>query len=116
MNKLKYTSIIVFFISCTQSPIIYTSVGKLSLKKKISSIINESKINTNIGIKAISLTSGKTLFDLNSNSLFNPASNNKLYTGLSALSLLDSNYTFNTNLYYDDNKLYLQGGGDPDLS
>ena len=84
--------------------------------KKILSIINESKINTNIGIKAISLVSGETLFELNSNSLFNPASNNKLYTGLSALSLLDSNYTFNTNLYYENNKLYLQGGGDPDLS
>ena len=40
---------------------------------------------------------------LNSNSLFNPASNNKLYTGLSALSLLDSNYTFNTNIYYENN-------------
>jgi len=116
MSKNKYIFILTFFISCSQSPIIYNSLGKINLKKNILSIINESKINTNIGIKAISLGSGETLFELNSNSLFNPASNNKLYTGLSALSLLDSNYTFNTNIYYENNKLYLQGGGDPDLS
>lgn len=116
MNKNKYIFILTFFISCSQSPVIYNSLGKINLKKKILSIINESKINTNIGIKAISLGSGETLFELNSNSLFNPASNNKLYTGLSALSLLDSNYTFNTNIYYENNKLYLKGGGDPDLS
>ena len=116
MNKSKYIFILIFFISCSHSPIIYNSIGKINLKKKILLIINESKINTNIGIKAISLTSDETLFELNSNSLFNPASNNKLYTGLSALSLLGSNYTFNTNLYYENNKLYLQGGGDPDLS
>ena len=116
MNKSKYILILIFFISCSHSPIIYNSIGKINLKKKILLIINESKINTNIGIKAISLTSDETLFELNSNSLFNPASNNKLYTGLSALSLLDSNYTFNTNVYYENNKLYLQGGGDPDLS
>ena len=116
MSKNKYIFILTFFISCSQSPVIYNSLGKINLKKKILSIINESKINTNIGIKAISLGSGETLFELNSNSLFNPASNNKLYTGLSALSLLDSNYTFYTNIYYENNKLYLKGGGDPDLS
>jgi len=116
MNNYKYIFIIIFFVSCSQSPILYSSIGKFNLKKKILIIIDESKINTNIGIKAISLSSGETLFELNSNSLFNPASNNKLYTGLSALSLLDSNYTFNTNVYYENNKLYLQGGGDPDLS
>ena len=116
MNKFKFLFIIIFFISCSQSPIFYDSTGKINLKKKILLLINESKLNTNIGIKAISLNKEEVLFELNSNSLFNPASNNKLYTGLSALSLLDSNYTFNTNLYYENNKLYLQGGGDPDLS
>ena len=116
MNKFKFLFIIIFFISCSQSPIFYDSTGKINLKKKILLLINESKLNTNIGIKAISLNKEEVLFELNSNSLFNPASNNKLYTGLSALSLLSSNYTFNTNVYYENNKLYLQGGGDPDLS
>ena len=116
MNKFKFLFIIIFFISCSQSPIFYDSTGKINLKKKILLLINESKLNTNIGIKAISLNKEEVLFELNSNSLFNPASNNKLYTGLSALSLLSSNYTFNTKVYYENNKLYLQGGGDPDLS
>ena len=44
-----------------------------------------SGLNTNIGIKAVSLKSGKTIYELNSKSLFNPASNNKLYSAIEAL-------------------------------
>ncbi|SVB68511.1 uncharacterized protein METZ01_LOCUS221365, partial [marine metagenome] len=69
-----------------------------------------------MGIKAISLKTDEVLFDLNSDALFNPASNNKIYTCLSALTLLDTNYTFSTDIYIDGKYLYLVGGGDPDLS
>ncbi|MBN4080907.1 D-alanyl-D-alanine carboxypeptidase/D-alanyl-D-alanine-endopeptidase, partial [Caldithrix abyssi] len=50
------------------------------------------------------------------NSLFNPASNNKIYTCTAALAILDTNYTFKTEVYQDKETLYLIGGGDPDLS
>ena len=104
----------LFFSSCFQAPNIYKTEG--SLNNKINSLINASNLSTNLGIKAISLKTGEVLFDLNSDALFNPASNNKIYTCLSALAILDTNYTFSTEVYIDGEYLYLVGGGDPDLS
>ena len=104
----------LFFSSCSQAPNIYKTEG--SLNNKINSLINASNLSTNLGIKAISLKTGEVLFDLNSDALFNPASNNKIYTCLSALAILDTNYTFSTEVYIDGKYLYLVGGGDPDLS
>ena len=66
-----------FFSSCSQTPNIYKTEG--SLKNKINSLINASNLSTNLGIKAISLRTGEVLLDLNSDALFNPASNNKIY-------------------------------------
>ena len=104
----------LFLSSCSQIPNIYKTEG--SLNNKINSLINASNLSTNLGIKAISLKTNEVLFDLNSDALFNPASNNKIYTCLSALTLLDTNYTFSTEIYIDEKYLYLVGGGDPDLS
>ena len=104
----------LFLSSCSQAPNIYKTEG--SLNNKINSLINASNLSTNLGIKAISLKTDEVLFDLNSDALFNPASNNKIYTCLSALTLLDTNYTFSTEIYIDEKYLYLVGGGDPDLS
>ena len=109
--------LLAFFIfSCSNSPNIYKTNGTVFLKNRISDIINSSNLSTNLGIKAISLKTGQTLFDLNSNSLFNPASNNKIYTCLSALALLDSNYYFKTEVFEEGNDLYLVGGANPDLT
>ena len=106
----------LFILSCSNPPNIYRTNGTVFLKKTINNIINSSNLSTNLGIKAISLKTGKTLFDLNSNSLFNPASNNKIYTCLSALALLDTNYYFKTEVFQDGNDLYLVGGANPDLT
>ena len=106
----------LFILSCSNPPNIYRTNGTVFLKKRINNIINSSNLSTNLGIKAISLKTGKTLFELNSNSLFNPASNNKIYTCLSALALLDTNYYFKTEVFQDGNDLYLVGGANPDLT
>ena len=106
----------LFILSCSNPPNIYRTNGTVFLKKRINNIINSSNLSTNLGIKAISLKTGETLFELNSNSLFNPASNNKIYTCLSALALLDTNYYFKTEVFQDGNDLYLVGGANPDLT
>ncbi len=77
MNKRLLLIITIFTTGCF-TPRLYTTRGQLNEKRSISKIINKSNLNTNIGIKAVSLKTGKVLFDLNSNSLFNPASNNKI--------------------------------------
>ncbi len=114
MNKL-FLLILTIFIAGCFTPKLYMTSGQVKEKKTITDIINKSNLNTNIGIKAISLKTGKILFDLNSSSLFNPASNNKLYTTIAALALLDTGYTFKTSVYHEGNTIYLVGGGDPDL-
>ncbi len=107
---------ILSIYSCTQSPIIYHGKGDKTTEKQIHNIINTSGLSTNIGVKAVSLKSGKVLVDLNSHSLFNPASNNKIFTAIASLALLDSGYTFHTEVRHENNILYLIGGGDPDLT
>ena len=114
MNKVSMLMLMIFYAGCF-TPKLYTINGRLNEKRSISKIIDKSNLNTNIGIKAISLKTGKILFDLNSGSLFNPASNNKLYTAIAALALLDTGYTFKTSVFLEGNTVYLVGGGDPDL-
>lgn len=113
----KFAYIFILFIySCTQSPAIYHGKGNSAVEKQINNIINNSGLSTNMGIKAVSLRSGEVLVDLNSHSLFNPASNNKIFTAIGALALLDTGYTFQTEIRHEKNRLYIIGGGDPDLS
>ena len=114
MNKLLLPITTIFIAGCF-TPQLYTTNGQFGEKKSITKIINDSGLETNIGIKAVSLKTGKTLFELNSNSLFNAASDNKLYTAIAALSILDTSYRFKTSVYGEKNTIYLVGGGDPDL-
>lgn len=104
------------FSACVHSPKLYQESGSFSLRHKIRKIINKSELSTNLGIKVVSLKTKKTLYELNASSLFNPASNNKLFTSISALALLDTGFTFTTSIYRNGNNIYLVGGGDPDFS
>ena len=116
--------ILIFLMGCSHTPKIYKMKGRLLLSHKIKSAIDQSGLTTNVGIKIIALESGKQLYQLNSELLFMPASNNKLYTAAAALHYLGSDYRFRTTVWTDSsdisngrvNKLILKGGGDPDLS
>ena len=52
-----------------------------------------------VGIKIVSLDSGKTLFDSNAEKYFMPASNMKSFTVAAALERLSPNFQFVTNVY-----------------
>ncbi|MBC8346437.1 MAG: D-alanyl-D-alanine carboxypeptidase/D-alanyl-D-alanine-endopeptidase [Candidatus Marinimicrobia bacterium] len=116
MNKILLSIIFVFLLGCTHTPSIYKEQGTQSIKSNIQHIIDSSGLSTNMGIKIVSLKSNKTLYELNAKSLFNPASNTKIYTCIAAISFLEPNYTFKTEVYQDQDVIYLVGGGDPDLS
>jgi D-alanyl-D-alanine carboxypeptidase/D-alanyl-D-alanine-endopeptidase (penicillin-binding protein 4) len=77
------------------------------------------------GILIANRDTGETLFDLNADRYFTPASNAKLFTSVFALATLGTGYRFNTTLEAttpldSDGKLpgdlLLVGRGDPDLS
>lgn len=76
-----------------------------------------------VGMKVVSLTSNKTLFERNAEKLFRPASNMKLFTTAAALSFLGRDFRFRTVLFCDSingntvkGSVYIKGFGDPLLA
>ncbi len=69
------------------------------------------------GIVIADQKSGKTVFELNPDHYFVPASNTKLFTVALALTRLGPDYRFHTSVRLDGSgSLRLIGGGDPNLS
>jgi len=107
---------LIWCISCSPPKTIYDNSGIFTIKKNINELISLSGLDANMGIKIVSLKTGKTLYTLNSKKLLIPASNIKLYTCAAALEELGSDYRFKTIVLQNGNNLVLRGGGDPDLS
>jgi D-alanyl-D-alanine carboxypeptidase/D-alanyl-D-alanine-endopeptidase (penicillin-binding protein 4) len=77
-----------------------------------------------VGVVAVDLASGETLYQRNGAVGLNPASNVKLVTTAAALGLLGPAHRYSTRLYHDrealdgaviEGDVYLRGGGDPAL-
>ena len=77
------------------------------------------------GIQVVDLDSGRTVFEMNSNRLFTPASNTKLFSTALGLIRLGPDYRFSTLVTAAapvsatgvvNGDLVLVGGGDPNLS
>jgi serine-type D-Ala-D-Ala carboxypeptidase/endopeptidase (penicillin-binding protein 4) len=95
------------------------------LQQNIDSILSDSLfISAHAGIKIVSLDNGNVLYEHESKTLMNPASNIKLITSAAALTVLDTGYLYKTSVFVDDNtthsdavqNIYLKGYGDPDLT
>jgi D-alanyl-D-alanine carboxypeptidase/D-alanyl-D-alanine-endopeptidase (penicillin-binding protein 4) len=126
MNKRNIFYIVLAILlvyNCTSPRELYVSSGNKKLSRMINNAIKNSNLTTNIGIEVVSLRSGKLLYSLNSNHLFTPASNNKLYTASAALHYLSPQFKFETSVWIDSTykdstavpRLVLVGGGDPDF-
>jgi D-alanyl-D-alanine carboxypeptidase/D-alanyl-D-alanine-endopeptidase (penicillin-binding protein 4) len=98
-----------------------------SLSESIEHLLASSPIARTAfwGIQVVDLSSGKTLYELNPDHFFVPASNTKLFSTALALSRLGPDHTFHTRVLAealpDSNgritgSLRLIGGGDPNLS
>jgi serine-type D-Ala-D-Ala carboxypeptidase/endopeptidase (penicillin-binding protein 4) len=77
------------------------------------------------GIEAVNLDTGKTIYSLNSDKLFTPASNTKLFTTATTLALIGPDYKFHTTIETTGTidkygrlvgDVSLIGRGDPNLS
>ncbi|MBC8070641.1 MAG: D-alanyl-D-alanine carboxypeptidase/D-alanyl-D-alanine-endopeptidase [Deltaproteobacteria bacterium] len=77
-----------------------------------------------IGVAAVDLASGESLYGRGEGTALNPASNVKLMTTAAALGLLGPAHRYSTRLYHEKDALkgseiagdiYLRGGGDPSL-
>jgi D-alanyl-D-alanine carboxypeptidase/D-alanyl-D-alanine-endopeptidase (penicillin-binding protein 4) len=96
------------------------------LDKRIDAILSASDLARGFwGIEVVSLPDGKVLYQQNSDKLFTPASNTKLFTTAAVLALIGPDYTFRTTVETSGTldkygrltgDLVLVGRGDPNLS
>lgn len=80
--------------------------------EKIQQILKSGGVaNTDITMEI--RQNNKTLFSINENTKFIPASVTKILTSYAVLKQLPMNYKFKTEMFYDGKNLYVKGGGDP---
>ena len=96
------------------------------LQTKISEILAKPELSpAMVGIKVVSLDTGRVLFEEHADKLLRPASNMKLYTVAAALDRLSPDYRFSTSVYaytrpdaagvvHGDLTIY--GRGDPSIA
>jgi serine-type D-Ala-D-Ala carboxypeptidase/endopeptidase (penicillin-binding protein 4) len=99
---------------------------KKDLTKEISAILSQPPLNrAHWGVDVVDLETGKALYSENSDQLFLPASNAKLFTTAAALAIAGPDYRFRTTVEaegkIDDNgrllgDLVILGRGDPNIS
>jgi D-alanyl-D-alanine carboxypeptidase/D-alanyl-D-alanine-endopeptidase (penicillin-binding protein 4) len=68
-----------------------------------------------VGMRVVSLETGKLLFERNSEKSLMPASNMKIVTCSAALALLGPGFVYTTGVYSVGEDLILKGSGDPSL-
>jgi D-alanyl-D-alanine carboxypeptidase/D-alanyl-D-alanine-endopeptidase (penicillin-binding protein 4) len=134
--KLIASSFTIILLSCSVSLLAQTK-DTTGIKKSVSfNLLNELREQLDDsfndpnfnhafwGVLVKSLKTGEIIYKRNADKLFNPASNTKLFTSAAALSLLGSDFVYQTNLYANgiikNNKLagdlIIQGSGDPTIS
>jgi D-alanyl-D-alanine carboxypeptidase/D-alanyl-D-alanine-endopeptidase (penicillin-binding protein 4) len=100
-------------------------VGTRSLALRLDSILADTSIaHAHIGVEVRDAATGATVYERNSERLFVPASNMKLFTGAAALEGLGPEYVFRTRVSAIgpirdgvlEGNLVVHGTGDPTLS
>ena len=96
------------------------------LQTKISEILAKPELSPAIvGLKVVSLDTGRTIFEENADKLLRPASNMKIYTVAAALDRLSPDYRFVTSVYAPAapdasgvirGNLTIYGRGDPSIA
>jgi D-alanyl-D-alanine carboxypeptidase/D-alanyl-D-alanine-endopeptidase (penicillin-binding protein 4) len=96
------------------------------LQAKISEILAKPELSpAMVGIKVVSLDTGRVLFEDHADKLLRPASNMKLYTVATALDRLSPDYRFSTSVYASSKPdaagvvhgdLTIYGRGDPSIA
>src|SRR5688572_6816695 len=96
------------------------------LQSKIAEVLGKPELaSAMVGLKVVSLDTGRTLFEENATKLLRPASNMKLYTVAAALDRLSPDYRFVTSAYVSARpdssgvvrgNLTIYGRGDPSIA
>lgn len=112
--------LLLFFTSCQ-----FAQAANYQYAASVAPLLNENPSKTSkLGVVVKSLTTGEMIYQHNPDKMYIPASNEKIITSVSALSLLGKNYRFKTDFFSGGGisngvlhgGLYIKGYGDPTLS
>jgi PBP4 family serine-type D-alanyl-D-alanine carboxypeptidase len=122
MKKICTTCLIlvIFFLSKS----VFPENNSEYYQRILESIPKEALSNGKLGVVVKSLSTDEFIFQYNPDNLFVPASNVKVLTSVTALSILEPDYRFKTEYYSGGDfsngvihgGLYMKGYGDPTLS
>ncbi len=110
----------------SQLRLVSTTRTLTELQSRISDVLRKPELApAMIGVKVVSLETGRVLFEENAHKLLRPASNMKLYTVAAALDRLSPEYRFVTSVYAPAKpdaagvvrgNLTIYGRGDPSIA
>ncbi len=115
---------ILFFLLSFSFLSAFSQVSK-SFETEVAKLKADEAIkNGSWSISVYDVTSSKLVYDYNPNQTLMPASTLKVLTTAAALEFLGSDFTFETNILYDEEivngvlkgNLYIKGSGDPSLA
>jgi D-alanyl-D-alanine carboxypeptidase/D-alanyl-D-alanine-endopeptidase (penicillin-binding protein 4) len=87
-------------VSPTVTPMLQRVQSLPELQSQIRSVLLRPQLlRAQVGVKVLSLDSGKTVFEQNAEKYFMPASNMKSFTVAAALDRLSPNFRFTTSIY-----------------
>lgn len=95
-----------------------------TLEEKLDVIVEDERLDSTItSIHVAEASTGKELYEQYTDFPLRPASNMKILTTIAALEVLESDYTYTTELFTDASSdggtlkgnIYVKGGGDPTL-
>jgi serine-type D-Ala-D-Ala carboxypeptidase/endopeptidase (penicillin-binding protein 4) len=133
MRRTRSLSALILLLTLASSSVFAESAkGKTPkpnrqlLAQQIDKIISEPDVSRGFwGIDVVSLKDGTVLYSQNSEKLFTPASNTKLFTTAAALALIGPDYKFKTTIETNGGvdrygrlmgDLFVVGRGDPNIS
>jgi D-alanyl-D-alanine carboxypeptidase/D-alanyl-D-alanine-endopeptidase (penicillin-binding protein 4) len=129
MYKKKISLLAYLLLFCISSAVAQQSAPPKTLpelRTKIAEVLAKPELSSAmVGIKVVSLDTGRVLFEENATKLLRPASNMKLYTVAAALDRLSPDYRFSTSVYAPTRPdaagvvhgdLIIYGRGDPSIA
>ncbi len=124
LQARKSLGLCLFLLLCL--PMAAADKKEKTLDHRIEAILAQPDLaRASWGIEAVDLDTGKTVYALNSEKYFTPASNTKLFTTASALALIGPDYKFHTSIETAGTidkygrllgDISIIGRGDPNLS
>jgi D-alanyl-D-alanine carboxypeptidase/D-alanyl-D-alanine-endopeptidase (penicillin-binding protein 4) len=126
MNRLRRTVSLLIILCLPFSALAQAPKTLSDLQTRISQILAKPELaSSTIGVKVVSLDSGRVLFEENAIKLLRPASNMKIYTVATALDRLTPEYRFTTSVFANARPdsagvvrgdLRIYGRGDPSIA